>query len=620
MVAFAISCGAGSVVRSGRGSSVAVVRPPVTEVLVAREGDDLEARQATVRNMLSSIEDDKEITLAAIRTSDLDSMLVDAIRNVATAVSRETGLDVSVREIAPGDPALLDCTVAFVLGTEDIRQLTPEEAANLGAFMRGGGFLYADVIDSLQENSARVQQLFEDALTPDYYPSLPIPDTTPLYHCYYDFRGAPVRVIVASGGAPTRTVYIDGIYPGFTIDGKLVGLITRQLYINHWAVDNSSEAMKLGVNIVIYNVLRERGVQIRNTPPGEIDTSTIQGTGMPRVRGTNNISVDIQGDGTYLINGEVVAKDELEQVLRATKVPNTEPLTNTLIVSGPGEANQFVRSEEYIYLDSVASSLGIIGRKIVLEDEGPGMPPTLPPSLGIPDMESAPIMLEMLDDGTYLVNGEVVTKDDLGRFSDAFQIKEPGEKQQSQSSDVQSDIAAVTDGVTPVQYQIPADSSMPLVEEEGDTHVVGDISFAVVNDSTYLVDDVEVHRDDLEDVVRGKSFDSLNLKYSLQITFGSYAFLWNTLDRISIEQSGERKYSVLNDLVVDVIDENTVRLAEREMSLTDIEGAIADAIDSDTRYRLVLRADANMSMRTISNVEHAALNNNINGSTKYEAR
>ena len=214
------------------------------------------------------------------------------LQGLADKMTASTQVHVKVRDaVRLDDPQILQ--VPFVLLTVNTPfDFTDSEAANLGAYLTGGGFLLADIVRFLLPNysdaeldipAARslIRASFQAVGYQEWkdwkFKRLEI--THPLYHCFYDVNSLPrgmrdMHFIV--GEYPPRTPdYLEGIMVG----EQLVGVYSMRGYADFWAgigrelvdwsltnnVSNHSSLVSaeeplvynLGVNLVVYALTRE---------------------------------------------------------------------------------------------------------------------------------------------------------------------------------------------------------------------------------------------------------------------------------------------------------------------------------------------------------------------------
>ena len=214
------------------------------------------------------------------------------LQGLADKMVASTQVHVEVLDaVALDDPQLLQ--VPFVLFTANAPfEFTEAEAANLGAYLTSGGFLFADIVRFLMPNysddeldipalRSLIRASFESVgyqAGKDWrFTRLEI--THPIYHCFYDVdslpRGMRDMHFTTGESAPLTPDYLEGIVVG----DQLVGVYSLRGYADFWSgiagqerdwaealnVVNSPFRVSaeeelvynLGVNIVVYALTRE---------------------------------------------------------------------------------------------------------------------------------------------------------------------------------------------------------------------------------------------------------------------------------------------------------------------------------------------------------------------------
>ncbi len=215
------------------------------------------------------------------------------LQGLADKMTAQTQVHVEVRDaVRLDDPQLLQ--VPFVLMTVNTPfDFTNSEAANLGAYLTGGGFLFVDIVSMLWNNysddeldipavRAFIRASFQAAGYQEWkdwkFERLEI--THPLYHCFYDVNSLPrgirdMNFVVSGQDRPSTPDYLEGIVVG----DQLVGVYSLRNYADFWAgigrenldwalannaINHSSLfsaeeplVYNLGVNLVVYALTRE---------------------------------------------------------------------------------------------------------------------------------------------------------------------------------------------------------------------------------------------------------------------------------------------------------------------------------------------------------------------------
>ena len=214
------------------------------------------------------------------------------LQGLADKMTAQTQVHVEVRDaVRLDDPQLLQ--VPFVLMTVDTPfDFTDSEAANLGAYLTSGGFLFVDISRMWFNNSDEeldipaMRSLIRASFQAVGYREWKdwqfkrLESTHPLYHCFYDVNSLPrgmrdMHFIVGRQDTPLTPDYLEGIM----VEEQLVGVYSMRGYADFWAgigrenldwtlmngVSNSpflasaEEPLvyNLGVNLVVYALTRE---------------------------------------------------------------------------------------------------------------------------------------------------------------------------------------------------------------------------------------------------------------------------------------------------------------------------------------------------------------------------
>ena len=215
------------------------------------------------------------------------------LQGLADKMTAETQVHVEVRDaVRLDDPQLLQ--VPFVLMTVNTPfEFMDSEAANLGAYLTSGGFLFVDIVSMLWNNysddeldipsvRALIRASFEAVGYREWkdWQFRRLELTHPLYHCFYDVNSLPrgmrdMHFIVGGQDTPLTPDYLEGIMVG----EHLAGAYSMRNYADFWAgigrenldwalingVSNSPFSASaeeplvynLGVNLVVYALPRE---------------------------------------------------------------------------------------------------------------------------------------------------------------------------------------------------------------------------------------------------------------------------------------------------------------------------------------------------------------------------
>ncbi|MDK6078150.1 DUF4159 domain-containing protein [Massilia varians] len=176
--------------------------------------------------------------------------------NVLNSLVEYTTLrvDPTERIVALSDPKMLQAPFCYFAGHKLV-QFTPQERRNLEKYVRGGGFVFVD--DCNHDIDGLFAKSFEAEMTKIFGASAlkKIPNTHPLYSCFFKFDGPPTTGGELNGwGDDLVHEYLKAIEFG----GRIRLLYSNKDYGCEWdydfrnkrflAVDNT----RFAVNIIQY--------------------------------------------------------------------------------------------------------------------------------------------------------------------------------------------------------------------------------------------------------------------------------------------------------------------------------------------------------------------------------
>ena len=139
-------------------------------------------------------------------------------------------------------------------------ELTPPEAAALGAYIKKGGFVIFDDFrppprggGGWEQFAANMKQVLPDATI------VPLTPADPIFHVFFDIASFDVLPQAYDGGAPQ----IMGIYEDNDPKKRLMAIINFNTDVSQFweyssqgffTVNQSNEAYQLGVNYIIYGI------------------------------------------------------------------------------------------------------------------------------------------------------------------------------------------------------------------------------------------------------------------------------------------------------------------------------------------------------------------------------
>ncbi|MFZ5516495.1 MAG: DUF4159 domain-containing protein [Candidatus Zhuqueibacterota bacterium] len=192
-----------------------------------------------------------------------------ALPNVKNMVEKVTDIKMNLAEFIRMDSEKLMDSPMVVLTGETVFDYSAADAANLGQYLKNGGFLFFDdsgipMIGSPIDRTAR--QLMVDALGPDIVFEK-LPNDHRLYHCFFDFNGPPIGFDYRfSKELHEPYNFLEGVY----IDGRLAILISNKAYCKFWdhayigekshGMGDPTRQLQFGVNIVVFALTQPGGI------------------------------------------------------------------------------------------------------------------------------------------------------------------------------------------------------------------------------------------------------------------------------------------------------------------------------------------------------------------------
>jgi len=240
--------------------------------------DDLDTGQ--YKAMIIQDPNDKQsvkgfIYIATLWGAQLEPAYKRAVIHLSDAVNRYTNIRSKVDKHLFVDSRKLFDTPFVFLCVDKQFELTGIEARNFGEYLRKGGFAVLDNGKPTNEYGAAeasLRQMLRDGLGNDAK-FLPIPNTHPLYHSFFDFNDGPpngseinvsqVTTILNLGETYNRTtmskqvLYLEGI----TLSDRLVAIYSNKGYAVKWAdISNNEPQLRIGVNMVVFALTQEGSI------------------------------------------------------------------------------------------------------------------------------------------------------------------------------------------------------------------------------------------------------------------------------------------------------------------------------------------------------------------------
>jgi len=163
-------------------------------------------------------------------------------------------------------------------------RLTDAELRNLGGYMMRGGFVFSDGVGVLRATNwspglvALYRSLMDALKTQGVEAALEVlPDTHPVFHCYFDFDGPPIggdgAFVHGSSDVYRIVPYLEGVQ----VDGRLLATFSRKDYSHawtYWGPDNflgygdwktwdPIQPLRFGANTIIFALTQEGSITNR---------------------------------------------------------------------------------------------------------------------------------------------------------------------------------------------------------------------------------------------------------------------------------------------------------------------------------------------------------------------
>jgi len=263
-----IDAGADLVVTESINIEMTASREPEKQISMKEEMislDDLDTGQ--YKAMIIQDPSDKQsvkgfIYIATLWGSLFEPAFKRSVIHLQDAVNRYTSINAKVDKHLFIDSRKLYDTPFVFLSLQNQAEINEIEARNLGDYLRQGGFAVFDngnPRDEFGAAEASLRQFLRDALGADAK-FLPIPNTHPIYHCFFDFNDGPPQgaEVGTSGSSLSKQVlYLEGI----TIDDRLVAIYSDKGYAEKWEADTNNEPqLKMGVNMVVFALTQEGSI------------------------------------------------------------------------------------------------------------------------------------------------------------------------------------------------------------------------------------------------------------------------------------------------------------------------------------------------------------------------
>jgi hypothetical protein len=196
----------------------------------------------------------------------------ESVRNLANAMNRYTMIDTHVGErVTIDSPEAFKIPWIFHLYFFQGYRLSDSELGMLGRYMVQGGFIFADASPHIQLSvaSSHAENLIAALETQGIRTVFGIlPDSHPMYHCYFDFTGPPLAGDSNNHlypGLCESIPYLEGLVVG----NRLTAVLSRKAYYHPWCGDwevedrDATRQFQFGVNLIVFALTQEGSITRR---------------------------------------------------------------------------------------------------------------------------------------------------------------------------------------------------------------------------------------------------------------------------------------------------------------------------------------------------------------------
>lgn len=187
--------------------------------------------------------------------------LLRGLRNLKEAMIKYTKINTELEDhLILSSNKLLRMPFVFVTTKIDF-DLTEIEKRNIRNYFDNGGFMLLDNAEprgDFSRGGASLKQMLRDTIPNARF--LPIPNSHPIYHCFFDFDDGPpngAEIGVSGGVMSPQRLYLEGVW----YKGRLAAIYSDKGYIIKWNQNSNNEPqLKIGVNIIVFALTQEGGI------------------------------------------------------------------------------------------------------------------------------------------------------------------------------------------------------------------------------------------------------------------------------------------------------------------------------------------------------------------------
>ena len=194
-----------------------------------------------------------------------------ALVNLGETINRYTNLDVRIDAHLSLENFKHHETPLLIISADTTFILTDSEQKQFRTYLRDGGFAIIDNTTPESSNSREtLKKILRDSIG-EKITFKPVPYSHPIFHCFFDFTdGQPSGKVVEiekknQQEKEEKYQYFHDDLEGIWLDNRMVAIFSNNGYCFRWkALSGNGVQLKLGVNLIIYSLLREGGILHRS--------------------------------------------------------------------------------------------------------------------------------------------------------------------------------------------------------------------------------------------------------------------------------------------------------------------------------------------------------------------
>jgi len=214
--------------------------------------------------------------------------VMGSLARLAAAMNQYTDVRTDLKgRLLLGDSEMLKTPWIFLFIKIGSYELSDPELQALGQYLIAGGFVFADAHSRMGgQEYAGIEPHQTNLLASLRYHSVTarpetLPNSHPIYHCYFDFQGPPPAGDAAAlyhkriGIESHRGAHLIDHLDGIIVNGRLLAILTEKGYYHPWATwrpsyyhdwckqQDPTLQLQFGVNLIIFSLIQEGSITHR---------------------------------------------------------------------------------------------------------------------------------------------------------------------------------------------------------------------------------------------------------------------------------------------------------------------------------------------------------------------